>query len=102
MQMGMPPDMPLVVDMSLAQPFYDVFDAVDNWQRKSDRSLDELPGIIAKIPELEDIDVEGRSVLGPVPQLSEHAQGVRRRERRRPGRHCCNPPSGSPWNIAWT
>ena len=59
------PTLPLVVDMSLAQPFYDVFNAVDDWQRRSDRNLDELPGIIAKIPELEDIDVEGRSVLGP-------------------------------------
>jgi hypothetical protein len=65
MQMGLPPDTPIVVDMSLAQPFYDVFDAVDNWQRRSDRKLEDLPGIIAKIPELEDIDVEGRSVLGP-------------------------------------
>ena len=65
MQMGLPPDTPLVVDMSLAQPFYDVFNAVDDWQRRSDRKLDELPEIIAKIPELEDIDVEGRSVLAP-------------------------------------
>ena len=53
------------MDMSLAQPFYDVFDAVDKWQRRSDRQLEDLPGIIAKIPELEDIDVEGRSVLDP-------------------------------------
>ena len=51
--------------MSLAQPFYDVFDAVDDWQRNAKRTLDELPFIIAKIPELEDIDVEGRSVLAP-------------------------------------
>jgi hypothetical protein len=65
MQMSLPPDTPLVVDMSLAQPFYDVFDAVDNWQRNAKRTLDELPQIIAKIPELEDIDVEGRSVLAP-------------------------------------
>ncbi len=36
MQLGMPPDMPLVVDMSLAQPFYDVFDAVDKWQQEPD------------------------------------------------------------------
>ena len=42
-----------------------MFDAVDKWQREPDRTLDELPGIIAKIPELEDIDVEGRSVLEP-------------------------------------
>jgi hypothetical protein len=65
MQMGIPPDTPLIVDMSLAQPFYDVFNAVDAWQRRADRSLNELPNIIAKLPELEDIDVEGRSVLGP-------------------------------------
>jgi hypothetical protein len=65
MQMGLPPDTPLVVDMSLATPFYDVFNAVDNWQRDSRRSLDQLPQIIARIPELEDIDVEGRSVLAP-------------------------------------
>ncbi len=65
MQMGIPPDTPLVVDMSLAQPFYDVFNAVDAWQRRADRSLNELPNIIAKLPELEDIDVEGRSVLAP-------------------------------------
>ncbi len=65
MQLSLPPDTPIVVDMSLAQPFYDVFNAVDNWQRRGDRQLEELPGIIAKIPELEDIDVEGRSVLEP-------------------------------------
>jgi hypothetical protein len=65
MQMSLPPDLPVVVDMSLAQPFYDVFSAVDDWQRRPDRSLRELPFIIAKLPELEDIDVEGRSVLAP-------------------------------------
>ena len=30
MQLSLPPDTPIVVDMSLAQPFYDVFDAVDD------------------------------------------------------------------------
>jgi hypothetical protein len=65
MQLSLPPDTPIIIDMSLAQPFYDVFDAVDKWQRRPDRDLDELPGIIARIPELEDIDVEGRSVLEP-------------------------------------
>jgi hypothetical protein len=65
MQLSLPPDLPLVVDMSLAEPFYKVFSAVDDWQRRSDRKLEELPNIIAQIPELEDIDVEGRSVLEP-------------------------------------
>src|SRR5262249_9734888 len=54
MQLSLPPDIPLVLDMSLAQPFYDVFNAVDDWQRRSDRKLEELPDIIARIPELED------------------------------------------------
>ena len=66
MQMGLPPDLPLVLDQSfLGTPFYNVFDAVDNWQKNPDRSLSELPGIIGKIPALQDIDIDGRSALGP-------------------------------------
>jgi hypothetical protein len=65
MQLSLPPDTPMVVDMSLAEPFYRVFNAVDNWQRDSRRSLEQLPGIIAQIPELEDVDIEGRSALKP-------------------------------------
>ncbi len=64
MQLGMPPDTPIVIDQHLVQPFYDVFNAVDDWQRNPNRTLTELPGIIKKLPELEDIDVEGRSLLG--------------------------------------
>jgi hypothetical protein len=65
MQLGMPPDTPIVMDQSfLGTPFYRVFDAVDAWQRRPDRSLSELPGIIGKIPQLQDIDVDGRSALG--------------------------------------
>ncbi len=64
MQLGMPPDTPLVIDQHLMQPFYDVFNGVDNWQRNPNRTLEELPDIIKRLPELEDIDVEGRSVLG--------------------------------------
>ena len=66
MQLGLPPDLPLVLDQSfLGTPFYKVFDAVDNWQKNPDRSLDQLPGIISQIPALQDIDLDGRSVLGP-------------------------------------
>jgi len=65
MQLGMPPDTPIVLDQSfLGVPFYRVFDAVDAWQRRPDRNLAELPGIIGKIPQLQDIDVDGRSALG--------------------------------------
>ncbi len=66
MQMGLPPDLPLVMDQSfLGTPFYNVFDAVDNWQKNPDRNLSELPAIISQIPALQDIDLDGRSVLGP-------------------------------------
>ncbi len=65
MQMGLPPDLPIVMDQSfLGVPFYNVFDAVDAWQKRSERTLGELPEIIGNLPELQDIDLDGRSVLG--------------------------------------
>jgi hypothetical protein len=64
MQLGLPPDTPVVLDQHLVLPFYEVFDGVDVWQKDSGRTLDQLPAIIKKFPVLEDIDVEGRSVLG--------------------------------------
>jgi hypothetical protein len=64
MQMGLPPDTPIVLDQHLYKPFFEVFDGVDQWQKDPKRTLDQLPSIIAKFPVLEDIDVEGRSVLG--------------------------------------
>ncbi len=75
MQMSLPPDVPIVVDMSLAEPFYDVFTSVNKWQRDPKRQLDQLPGIIAKLPELQDIDVEGRSVLAPYRNYRSTLQG---------------------------
>ena len=64
MQMGLPPDIPIVMDQSfLGTPFYKVFDAVNAWQKNPDRNLDELPTIIGKIPALQDIDIDGRSAL---------------------------------------
>src|SRR5262249_45568775 len=65
MQMGIPPDVTIVLDQSfLGEPFYRVFNAVDTWQRNPDRTLSELPGIIGRLPQLQDIDVDGRSALG--------------------------------------
>lgn len=65
MQLGMPPDTTVVLDQTfLGKPFYDVFNNVDRWQLNPNRQLSELPGIIGKIPQLQDIDIDGRSVLG--------------------------------------
>src|SRR5207237_448033 len=65
MQMGLPPDVTIILDQSfLGEPFYRVFNAVDAWQKDPDRNLAQLPGIIGQIPQLQDIDVDGRSALG--------------------------------------
>ena len=65
MQMGLPPDTP--ADRG-HEPGPTVLRCLQRGRRLAARlrpKLDELPAIIAKIPELEDIDVEGRSVLAP-------------------------------------
>jgi hypothetical protein len=64
MQLGLPPDTPIVMDQHFVRPFYEVFDGVDRWQKDPKRTLEQLPDIIRKFPVLEDIDVEGRPVLG--------------------------------------
>jgi len=65
MQMGLPTDTPLTVDLSLYQPFKDVYMELDRWQRNPRRDLKELPAIVGKVPDLEDVVIDGRSVLGP-------------------------------------
>jgi hypothetical protein len=64
-QLGLPPDTPMVPDMSLYQPYLDVFTEIDEWQRKADRKLEDVPRIVDKIPELQDIVLDGHSILGP-------------------------------------
>ena len=64
MQWGLPPDTPLMIDRSLTKVFQQVFDAVDEWQRDPKRDLRDLPKFANRLPNLEDIVVDGRSVLG--------------------------------------
>jgi Outer membrane efflux protein len=63
-QLGLPPDTPLVLDLTLIRPFLDIYQRVDDWQRNADRKLEELPTIVQSIPELEDVVIDGRSLLG--------------------------------------
>ena len=65
-QMGLPPDTPLVPDRSLARSFKTVFDGIDNWQRDPKRDLADLPKFANQLPRLDDYDiiVDGRSILG--------------------------------------
>ena len=64
-QIGLPPDTPMVPDVSLFQPFLDVFAEIDEWQRSKNRKLEDVPKIVDKIPQLPDIVLDGHSLLGP-------------------------------------
>lgn len=63
-QMGLPPDTPMLPDRSLTQRFKTAFDALDKWGLDTKRRLEDLPKFIQMLPELEDIVLDGRSVLG--------------------------------------
>src|SRR5208283_1442035 len=64
-QIGLPPDTPVVPDVSLFQPYLDVFAEIDEWQRSKNRKMEDVPKIVNKIPQLKDIVLDGHSLLGP-------------------------------------
>jgi len=62
-QLGMPPDVPMVIDRSRLSGFRQVFEAIDNWARTPKRELSQLDGIVARLPKLEDLVIDGRSCI---------------------------------------
>ncbi len=66
-QLGLPPDVPIVLARGPFDAFSKVYDEIERWSKRIDRKLEELPEIIEKgLPELEDLVIDGRSVLGIV------------------------------------
>lgn len=63
-QMGLPPDTPMILDRRVTMRFKEVYNAVDDWQRNPRRNLEDLPKFAEQLPKLEDLVVDGRSVLG--------------------------------------
>jgi hypothetical protein len=63
-QIGLPPDVILVPDRRLTSPFKKVFQDIEFWARDPKRELPELDRIATGLPNLEDIDLDGRSCLG--------------------------------------
>jgi hypothetical protein len=59
-QLGLPPDVPLVLDYGVANGFRRVFDRIDLWYAREDRLPEELPGIVAQLPTLDDVLIDGR------------------------------------------
>jgi hypothetical protein len=62
-QLGLPPDVPVVVDRAIIKDFRRVFDQTDLWSANPRREIAELPAIISQVPALRDVQIDGRSVL---------------------------------------
>ena len=62
-QLGLPTDTPMIVSRTLMAKFKEVFGKVDNWQKDPRRELTQLPKFAAELPDLEDVIIDGRSVL---------------------------------------
>ena len=65
MQMGLPPDTPIVPDLELIKPYRKFLRELREWSIRKDRELPELDVIIGRLPDLEELDVkiDDRSIL---------------------------------------
>ena len=65
MQMGLPPDTPIVPDIELIQPYRKFLRELRDWSVRKERELPELDVIVGRLPDLEELDVkiDDRSVL---------------------------------------
>jgi len=61
-QLGLPPDTPMVLDRALTNSFRDVFTRIEKWSLRATRKLEDLPTFLEGLPRLEDIELEGRSL----------------------------------------
>ena len=65
MQMGMPPDTPIMPDLELITPYRKFLRELRQWSIRKDRELAELDVIVARLPDLDELDIriDDRSVL---------------------------------------
>ena len=61
LQLGMPPDVPVIIDRSRTGGFKRIFEEIDKWSLSPKRELEDLDGIVNRLPKLEDLVLEGRS-----------------------------------------
>lgn len=61
-QIGMPPDTPLIIDRTRTARFRQTFEELDQWSLSDRRELTDLNVIVARLPRLENIVIDGRSV----------------------------------------
>ena len=60
-QLGMPPDVPLVIDRTRFIRFRQIFEEIDQWSTSPRRELTDLDTIVARLPKLENLIIDGRS-----------------------------------------
>ena len=60
-QLGMPPDVPVIIDRSRTLSFKKTFEAIDNWSLSPKREYGQLVDIVTRLPDLEDLVIDGRS-----------------------------------------
>jgi hypothetical protein len=62
-QLGLPPDTPLVLDRGLLLGFRRVFDRIDEWFTDEERDPEVLPRFVDQLPRLEDVVIDGRAAV---------------------------------------
>jgi hypothetical protein len=60
-QLGMPPDTPVIIDRTRTAGFKKTFEAIDKWALSPKRELADLDAIVKRLPDLEDLVLDGRS-----------------------------------------
>jgi len=65
MQMGLPPDLPVMPDLELIGPYRKFLRELREWSIRKDRELAELDVIVGRLPDLDELDIkiDDRSVL---------------------------------------
>ena len=64
--LGLPPRALFIPDPEAIAAFREVFEKVHNWHRDPTRTLNGLPQLIAQLPALGEVVVEGRPILGTI------------------------------------
>jgi hypothetical protein len=62
-QLGLPPDVPLILDRGLLDGFRTIFDEIEVWFTRENRQPEELPLFVERLPALEEIFLDGRPVI---------------------------------------
>ena len=62
-QLGIPPDVPLIPDVGLIAPFREGFREILAWQARPNHTPEELPGLVADLPVLENVLLDDRALF---------------------------------------